>query len=143
MKQRIKWFGLISMLYLLHSCAAKEKQTVMTAVFDLGQIRMIHTEKETPRGTELTLMTRFMLKEKGLNVEMSNYFQYQLGSRIKIVVGKDTIRPVLDYYLPLIDVSVKEINSKYMLSEADMNAPKRIIINDTILGLNKVNILFK
>jgi hypothetical protein len=142
MKRSARFLLLICTVGLC-SCKTKPKQTALTADFQLGKIKILHTEKEREYGQELTLLCRFELNKQQLNPELSNYFQYRLGRNIKLVIHDDTLNPVLDYYLPLIDPAVKEINAKFKIGKADADAPKRIIINDTILEFNKVNILFK
>jgi hypothetical protein len=127
------------------SCASGPKQKTeppLSADFALGKINVVKQSKAQNGGYELTLLTRYELK-KQLDPSLSNYFQYQLGKKISLVIGKDTIQPSLSYYVPLIDGVQKEIDCKYLLQDAEKDKPKRMIINDAILDFNKVDISFK
>jgi hypothetical protein len=136
----------LGLLGLFASCSSKRKPAESiesTADFSLGKIRMINKVKPQADGHELTLMTRYELKKNGLGPELSNYFQYQLGGKIKLLVGNDTIEPSLFYYVPLANELQKEIDCKYVLQAADLDKPKRVIIQDSILEFNKVDISLK
>jgi len=134
---------LAGILLFLIGCAAKPKQKALTADFRLGQVKCIHISKAVATGEELTLMTRFELNNKGIGGELNNYFQYQLGKKIQLVINGDTLKPLLFYYIPLINDQEKEIDSKFLISDSTKDKPKQIIITDTILDFNKVNISFK
>jgi hypothetical protein len=124
------------------SCGQK-KQEAMTGKFRLGTIRIISKQQPADAGTELTLMSRFEFEKNAPHAELNNYFQYELGKKIKLVVAADTIGPSLDYFIPLIKDNESEIDSKFIIPPGGMDKPKRIIITDTILDFEKVNILFK
>jgi hypothetical protein len=130
-------------LSLFYSCSSKRKPEVFSADFDLGKMKILSQSKQVAEGYELTLITRYELKNKILNPELSTYFQYHLGNKINLVIDGDTIKPGLAYYVPLISETEKEIDCKYLLEKGDMDKAKRIIVNDSILGLNTVNISFK
>jgi len=127
------------------SCASPSKQKTepaLTADFALGKINVARQLKAQDSVYELTLQTRYELK-KQLDPRLSNYFQYQLGKKISLIIGTDTIAPNLSYYVPLLSDVQKEIDCKYMLQDSDKDKPKRIIINDAILNFDKVDISFK
>ncbi len=130
-------------LLLLSGCRTAEKQKPVTAMFQLGEIKFLTAKKKTDKGYELTLMSRFQLTKKGMSSELSNYFQYQLGSKIQLVAGKDTLKPLLSYYIPLIQETEKEIDCKYQVPEASIDKPKRILFADSVLDLEKINITIK
>ena len=138
--------GVIIFLFFLcltigSSC--RTKKVPLTSDFKLGKIKIIDVKKATEAGEEITLMTRFEFKKNQLNGEQSNYFQYQLGKKIKLVLGKDTLQPVLFYYIPMINELEKEIDVKFLISKQNIDKTKRIIIHDSILDFNKINISFK
>lgn len=124
-------------------CKSKKIQPVSSAEFALGKINMISTVKQNAGIHELTLMTRFVLKKNIVGPDLNTYFQYQLGSKIMLLIENDTIKPALFYYIPLVNELEKEINCKYILQANDLDKPKRIIINDSILDFNKVAISLK
>lgn len=133
----------MAIVFLLCGCSVKKKQPVFTADFSLGKMKVIKKEKELAEGVELTLMTRYALKKELGSAGLSTYFQYELGNKIKLVINNDTIKPSLTYYVPLISETEKEIDCKYMLKKEDADRVKRIIVNDSILDFNKINISFK
>jgi len=134
---------LIAFAGLMASCKNKPRQAPFNATFALGQVKLIHNQKTLQGGEELTLMTRFELNKKGMNAETSNYFQYQLGKKIKLVIDKDTLTPGLFYYIPLINETEKEIDSKFLISAENNTKTKQVIIDDTLFDFNKINISFK
>ena len=138
----IKWLVSIAVTSLLYGCISKKKQDVLTADFSLGKMKVIKKEKKLDDTIELTLMTRYELK-KGISGGLNNYFQYELGNKIKLVINNDTIKPGLSYYVPLISEAEKEIDCTYLLQKSDADKIKRIIVDDSILGFNKINISFK
>src|SRR5436190_17894226 len=135
---------IIVTLYFIVGCSGSKKQVPLSADFKLGKINAISTRKTLATGQEeLTLMTRFELGQKKINGELSNYFQYQLGKKIKLIIEGDTLNPVLFYYLPLISETEKEIDVKFLIDKQSVEKTKQIIINDSILDFNKINISFK
>lgn len=127
---------------LLFSCVSQKKQEVLAADFSLGKMKVIKKEKVLDGGTEVTLVTRYELKKR-IDGSLSTYFQYELGDKIKLVINNDTIKPRLSYYVPLISETEKEIDCRYLLQKKDMDKSKRIIVHDSILGFDKINISFK
>jgi len=141
---KIKWILVATgFMGLCHSCNSKKKLPVLTADFELGKIKMISSVKEQPEGHELTMITKFELKKDNLGPELNTYFQYHLGDKIKLVIGNDTIKPALSYYVPMVNELEKEIDCKYILQAKDLDKPKRVIIHDSILDFNKVDISLK
>jgi hypothetical protein len=128
---------------LCMGCNSKKKLPVSSADFALGKINMISTVKQNAGVHELTLMTRFALKKNNIGPDLNTYFQYQLGGKIMLLIEKDTIKPALFYYIPLVNELEKEIDCKYILQAKDLDKPKSIIINDSILDFNKVAISLK
>lgn len=124
------------------SCSGSKKAVPMKALFDGGEVQFLHKGVATGSGYELTLMSRYWLDKKELSPELSNYFQYQLGKKIKLVIGSDTLAPALFYYLPLIAENEKEIDVKYRLEENQINQRKKIIIDDSVFNLHKINLAF-
>jgi hypothetical protein len=121
----------------------KQKPQALSAVFQLGTVRFISSQKKTDKGYEFTLMSRYNINKKELNSVVNNYFHYQLGKHIKLLVGQDTISPALSYSMPLIADTEKEVDCKYQVSDADIGKPKRIIYTDSIYDLEKINISIK
>lgn len=132
----------MSLASLCYGCNSKKKLPVSSADFALGKINMINTTKQDAGVHELKLMSRFELR-KSLDPEFSNYFQYHLGDKIKLIIDQDTLKPVLSNYIPLVNELVKEIDCTYILQAKDLEKPKKIIIDDSILDLNKVAISLK
>jgi hypothetical protein len=143
MKYTIRLLLIVAVLHFIGGCKDKKKQVPLSADFKLGKINVINTRKVVENGEELTLMTRFELGNKKINAELSNYFQYQLGKKIKLIIEGDTLNPVLFYYLPLINEAQKEIDVKFLINGPAIYKEKRMIIQDSILDFNKVNISFK
>jgi hypothetical protein len=127
---------------LITSCNNK-KIVPLTANFELGKIRVIEKRKTVSEGQELTLMVRFEIEKKKQQRNATEYFQYQLGKKIKVVIDKDTLQPLISYYLPLINDVEKEIDVKFLISQSNISKEKKIIIQDSIFNFNKVNISFK
>jgi hypothetical protein len=127
---------------LIASCNNK-KTVPLTANFDLGKIKIIEKRKTIPEGQELTLMVRFEIERKKQQRNATEYFQYQLGKQIKVVIDKDTLQPLISYYLPLINDLEKEIDVKFLITDNNIDKVKRIIIQDSVFNFNKVNISFK
>lgn len=141
---KLKWIMVLSGLTgLCSSCNSKKMPAVSTADFALGKIKMISTVKQQGDIQELTMITKFELKKAGLGPELNTYFQYYLGDKIKLLMGKDTLKPALSYYVPLVNELEKEIDCKYILQSKDLDKPKRVIIHDSILDFNKVDISLK
>src|SRR5437868_9952037 len=105
---------------LIFGCHERKKYTAQEAKFELGKILVFHTVKNN----ELTLINRYELDKPHLSPSLSNYFQYELGNKIKLVIGKDTIKPGVSYYVPLLSEKQREIDCKYMLDDAALNKPK-------------------
>jgi hypothetical protein len=130
----------IAVLLCLTACYSKHKQLWATANFDGGTVRITSYQKPLgPQGYELTIAARYELKKKP-DAMSNEYFQYQLGKKMKLVVGKDTISPSLFYYLPLIREDQKEIDCRYVLSSAERGEPKRFIIDDSLFRFNQLTL---
>ncbi len=124
------------------SCSKSNRSAGMSADFRAGKIRIHEQKRDTGSTDELTLRVKFELTFNHMNAALNQHFQYQLGKNMRIVAGKDTIEPSLSYYVPLIKDSEKEIDVQFLVGKA-MNGPKQFIIQDTVLGLDKINIPFK
>jgi|GEM_PF-2600654 len=122
------------------SCSESKKAAPVKALFDGGEVQFLHKGVATDSGYELTLMSRYWLDRKDLSPELSNYFQYQLGKKIRLVIGSDTLEPALFYYIPLIAGNEKEIDLKYRLEEKQINQKKKIVIEDSVFNLHKINL---
>lgn len=141
---KIKWILLLAGITGVgNGCSSKKAPVVSTADFALGKIKMISSVKEQQDAHELTVITKFELKKDNMGPDLNTYFQYQLGDKIKLLIGTDTIKPALSYYVPLINELEKEIDSKYVLQTKDLDKPRRVIIHDSILDFNKVDISLK
>jgi hypothetical protein len=125
---------------MVQGCTTHKKEQLPKGAFALGTVEFMQRKKQLLAGEELTLISRYHLGRNALDGEMSNYFQYQLGKHIKIVSGTDTLPPSLSFYVPLISDDTKEINCKYLLPDTLVGRPKRVIIDDRIMDLNKINI---
>ena len=123
-------------------CSQKNNNT-LKAKFELGDITFFSKSKDVGEASELTLVTRFELKNDALSDDMSSYFQYQLGKNISLVIDNDTLQPSLSYYVPIIKENQKEIDCKYLLDKKYHNKSKRVIINEKMLGFEKINVLLK
>ncbi len=135
---------MMSMICIMNGCNSDSKKgQPVSAKFELGTIQFYHKQKEIPEGYELSLVTRYTVDDKKIDDETSNYFQYQLGKKIKLVIGSDTILPGLFYYVPLIRETEKEVDCKYILTASDIKKEKRVIIDDSILDFNKINVSLK
>ena len=134
--------SIIILFIACESCSDTKKPVPMKALFDGGEVQFIQSSTETATGYELTLMSRYWLDKKELSPELSNYFQYQLGKKVKLVIGADTILPSLFYYIPLIGEKEKEIDLKYNLEKKQSGQRKRIIIDDSVFNLYKINLAF-
>ncbi len=135
--------AIVFLITICSSCSStKQKLVPLTAEFELGKINIIHKVEPVSGGNELTLISRYELKKDNMGASLSNYFQYHLGGKIRVLIGNDTIKPSISYYVPLIDEKEKEIDCKYLLQASDLSKPKRIIIVDSILEFNKVDISF-
>jgi hypothetical protein len=128
---------------LVIGCNNKKKIMPLTAQFELGKIRVIEKRKTISEGQELTLMVRFEIEKKKQQRNATEYFQYQLGKKIKVVIDTDTLQPLISYYLPLINDVEKEIDVKFLIIQSNISKEKKIIIQDSIFNFNKVNISFK
>jgi hypothetical protein len=127
---------------LIIGCNNK-KLVPLTDSFELGKIKVIEKRKTISEGQELTLMIRLEIERKKQQRNATEYFQYQLGKKIKVVIDKDTLQPLISYYLPLINDLEKEIDAKFLITHSNINKQKRIIIQDSLFNFNKVNISFK
>lgn len=123
-------------------CKSKGREIeTYSAKFQLGTVQFASSEKSITAGHELTLLSRWQIDSKKRDRTLNNYFQYELGKKIKLIIGgTDTIIPGLSYYVPLMKETEREIDCKYILSAEDIKKPKRIIIDDPMLDLNKINI---
>lgn len=128
---------------LITGCNTKKKIKPLTANFEFGKIKIIDKRREISEGQELTLMVRFEIERKKQQLNTSEYFQYQLGKKIKVVIGKDTLQPLIFYCLPLINDLEKEIDVKFLIPQSNIDKLKQIIIEDSVFNFNKVNISFK
>jgi len=141
---KTEWILMLAgFIVLCTGCNSKKKPTVLTGDFALGKIKMISSVKQQGDVHELTMITKFELKKDNLGPELNTYFQYHLGDKIKLLIGNDTIKPALAYYVPLVNELEKEIDCKYVLKTLDLDKPKRMIIHDSILDFNKVDISLK
>lgn len=127
----------------LYGCKSAYRQKPLKAVFQSGEMHFISTRKPVSGGYELTLMARCFLNKTDVSPELNNYFQYQLGKKIKLVIGKDTLSPAISYAVPLLRETNKEIDCKYLLTEENMAKPTHIIVDDNVLDLDKINLLLK
>jgi len=135
--------AIVLLIMICTSCSSSQKKVVpLSAEFALGKINIITKMQQAEAGNELTLISRYDLKKDKMGADLNNYFQYHLGDKIRVLIGNDTIKPSLSYYVPLIDEKQKEIDCKYLLQVSDLGKPKRIIIADSVLDLNKVDISF-
>jgi hypothetical protein len=135
-------FFIILVFIAGESCSESKKAVPMKALFDGGEVQFLHKGAATASGYELTLMSRYWLDKKELSPELSNYFQYQLGKKIKLVIGNDTVAPALFYYIPLIAENEKEIDLKFRLEKEQVDQVKKIIIDDSVFNLHKINLAF-
>lgn len=127
----------------LVACSQRNKNESFKGSFDLGEVIFFTKSKEIGEKTELSLVARFELKKEGLSDDLSSYFQYELGKKINLVIDNDTLSPNLSYYVPIIKENQKEIDCKYILDKNSINKTMHVIINDNILGFNKINVLIK
>lgn len=139
----------ILLLFLLNlaigSCQRQkaQKHIALSAPFDLGKVNFRTKTKRAGEKYEVTVISRFDLEKNGFDGELSNYFQYQLGKKIKMIVDHDTVNPSLSFYVPLTSENEKEIDCKYVIDDREVKIQKQLIIDDTILNFNKVKIVFQ
>ena len=124
-------------------CSCKQdKQKPIEITGSWGSARFYPVKKQVNNQEEVTLIARFKLLDKQLSSERSTYFQYELGKKIKLVIDNDTVPPSLFYYVPLINESEKQIDTKFLLGKEYQNKTRKIIIEDSSFA-NTANISFK
>ncbi len=110
------------------------------AEFNGGKVYMYATQKPANGGQEILVRTMFELSSKKTAMEMSHYFQYQLGKHIRLIVNGDTLKPKLTYYVPVINELRKEIDAKFLISGVAPGKKRQVIIADSTQELHKINI---
>jgi hypothetical protein len=135
----MRTISIVSLLLMIISCREHNKLRHYDHTFQLGKVSIAQRQKQVEGGLEIAVFSRYQL-EKALDEETSTYFQYQLGRRMKMVVGEDTIQPSLFYYVPLLSEKEKEIDCRYLISNENASQPKRLIIDDSLFQFNKVSI---
>ena len=139
MNTKIKVLIVLFFQVAIFSCKTESVPGPLFSDFALGKMTAFKKEKAVEGGVELTIITRYELL-KGLESGTSNYFQYQLGNKIKLVVGRDTISPSLSYYVPLLKDKELEIDCKYLLTKEQTPLHRYLIVDDSIYNFQRINI---
>ncbi|RYZ22587.1 MAG: hypothetical protein EOO16_08485 [Chitinophagaceae bacterium] len=128
--------------FALAACAptASKERAPEKARFKDGQLQARYQQKQTAEGIEATVVARFELARPLDDPDLSTYFQYRLGEHIRLVAGTDTLAPALHYYVPLLSEMQKEIDCAFVLTPGQNARKKRLIIQDSLLEFDKVNL---
>lgn len=134
-------YNILFLAFILVACRQQSTQKNNMVKFEGGLVGA-RINKNNSSGHETSLSIRFYIANaKKISPVIKQYMDYKLGSNIKLLVGNDTLSPILSYSVPLLTDAEKEIINSYNISVENFDMDKnKIIIKDSIFELYKITI---
>lgn len=121
-------------LLLAAACNSRQQAAPLRKTsFPGGQLQVAQKVLSQGGGGEQQVRFRFRLDRKFRDAAYAQYLQYELGGRLRLVAGKDTVAPSLFYYVPLIGEEEREIDCHFRLPDG-VSRGNQVFLNDSILA---------